>query len=334
MGLLVNGQWTDRWYDTKKTGGHFKRGETAFRNWITADGAAGPTGSGGFKAEAGRYHLYVSYACPWAHRALIVRALKGLEEMISLSVTHWFMGDQGWTFQDGPGVIADPINAADYLHQVYTAAQSDFTGRSTVPILWDRETGSIVSNESSEIIRMLNGSFDEIGARAGDYYPEAQRAEIDQVNARIYDTLNNGVYKCGFATSQEAYDAAVSPLFETLEWLEERLSSRRYLVGAAPTEADWRLFPTLYRFDAVYNGHFKCSKRRLIDYSNLWAYTRDLYQHPGIAGTVNMDHVRKHYYQSHETVNPTRIVPAMPASIDFSAPHDRASLAASGRVDR
>ena len=328
MGLLVDGKWTDHWYDTKSTGGHFKRWDTTFRNWTTPDGAAGPTGVGGFKAEADRYHLYVSFACPWAHRTLIYRALKGLEDIVSVSVAHWFMGENGWTFADGPGVVPDPINNADYVYQIYTAAEPHFTGRCSVPILWDKQTATIVSNESSEIIVMFNAAFDGIGARVGDYRPADLAREIDEVNARIYDTLNNGVYKCGFATSQAAYDAAVEPLFETMDWLEDRLSRQRYLLGDRPTEADWRLFPTLYRFDAVYNGHFKCSKRRLVDYPDLWAYTRDIYQHPGIAGTVNMQHARDHYYQSHETINPTRIVPIMPAFIDFDALHGRDRLAA------
>ena len=323
MGLLVDGAWTDSWYDTKSTKGHFKRWRSTFRNWITPDGSPGPSGEGGFKAQPGRYHLYVSYACPWAHRTLIFRALKGLEDMIDISVTHWLMEANGWTFDEGAGVIPDPIHGACHLHQIYTAADPKFSGRVSVPVLWDKHNATIVSNESSEIIRMFNSAFDEIGARAGDYFPGALRQEIEEVNARIYDTVNNGVYKCGFATTQDAYDSAVQPLFDTMDWLENRLATRRYLVGDRLTEADWRLFPTLYRFDAIYHGHFKCSRRRLIDYSNLWAYTRDLYQHPGIAGTVNMTHARLHYYQSHVTVNPTRIVPVVPRFLDFNAPHGR-----------
>jgi len=326
MGVLIDGVWTDRWYDTDKTGGAFERQESAFRNWVTADGAPGPTGKGGFKAEPGRYHLYVSYACPWAHRALIFRTLKGLEEMIDLSVTHWFMGENGWTFANGPGVVPDPIHGASYMHQIYTAADPVYTGRATVPVLWDKQTGTIVSNESAEIIRMFDSAFDSIGAAPGDHRPAALTPEIDEINARVYDTLNNGVYKCGFATSQAAYDAAVEPLFDTMDWLEARLTDRRYLVGLVPTEADWRLFPTLFRFDAVYHGHFKCAKRRLVDYPALWAYARDLYQHPGIADTTDMDHVRWHYHQSHESVNPHRIVPIMPAGIDFNRPHGRERL--------
>ncbi|GAB5470471.1 MAG: glutathione S-transferase family protein [Rhodospirillales bacterium] len=323
MGMLVEGTWTDRRYDTKASGGHFRRAESAFRNWITPDGAAGPSGAGGFKAEAGRYHLYVSYACPWAHRTLIYRALKGLEGTIDLSVTHWLMGQQGWSFAAGSGVVADPNCGADYVHQIYTAAAPRFTGRASVPILWDKERRTIVSNESAEIIRMFDRAFDGLGATPGDYAPADRLAEIDAVNARIYETLNNGVYKCGFATSQAAYDAAIEPLFDTLDWLEARLSRQRYLVGETPSEADWRLFPTLYRFDAVYNLHFKCARRRLIDYTNLWAYTRDLYQHPGVAGTTDLEHARLHYYQSHATVNPHGIVPVLPDGLDFDAPHGR-----------
>lgn len=326
MGLLIDGIWTDQWYDTASTGGHFKRWNSTFRNWVTPDGAAGPSGQGGFAAEAGRYHLYVGYACPWAHRALILRQLKGLENIVSVSVVHWFMGENGWTFAPGEGVIPDPIHNADYLWQVYSAADPSFTGRVSVPALWDRKTATIVSNESSEILRMFNSAFDAVGAKPGDYYPEPLRHEIDAVNVRIYETLNNGVYRCGFATSQEGYDAAIEPLFDTMDWLETRLSRQRFLVGDQPTEADWRLFTTLYRFDAVYNIHFKCTRRRLVDYPNLWAYTRDLYQHSGIAGTVNMDHVRRHYYGSHETVNPTRIVPVLSAFADFDAPHGREAL--------
>lgn len=325
MGRLVDGKWVDQWYDTKSTGGAFKRKDSSFRNWITVDGAPGPTGTGGFRAEAGRYHLYVSLACPWAHRTLILRTLKGLEGMISVSVVHWMMGDQGWTFAPGAGVVPDPIHKADVLHQVYTAAAPDYSGRVTVPVLWDKKTATIVSNESSEIIRMLNTAFDEFGARPGDYYPEPLRTEIDALNTRIYDTLNNGVYKAGFATTQAAYEAAVMPLFDTLDWLENRLAHQRFLVGHTVTEADWRLFTTLVRFDAVYHGHFKCNLRRISDYPNLSNYLRDLFQHPGVKATVDMDHIKNHYYASHDTINPTRVVPTGPADIlaDFAAPHDR-----------
>jgi putative glutathione S-transferase len=325
MGLLVDGEWRDQWYDTKATGGRFKRDTSRFRNWITGDGRAGPSGASGFQAEAGRYHLYVSYACPWAHRTLIFRKLKGLEDMIPVSVVHWYMAENGWTFADGDGVVADPIHDADYMYQVYQAADSSYTGRVTVPVLWDKHKNTIVSNESADIIRMFNSAFDGIGATEGDYYPEDLREEIDEVNARVYTTVNNGVYKAGFATTQEAYEEAVEPLFESLDWLDGRLSTRRYLLGDRITEADWRLFTTLLRFDPVYVGHFKCNRRRIVDYPNLWPYVRDLYQVPGVAETVHMDHIKSHYYGSHETINPTRIVPVGP-DIDFSEPHGRDKL--------
>ena len=322
MGLLQEGRWVDQWYNTKETGGRFVRRAPQFRNWITPDGAPGPSGEGGFKAEAGRYHLYVSLACPWAHRTLIFRALKGLEDMISISVVHWYMADNGWTFQPGDGTTPDTVNGAEYLYQVYTAAKPDYSGRVTVPVLWDKKTKTIVSNESPEIIRMLNSAFDGIGAKPGDYYPEALRSEIDALNERIYDTVNNGVYKSGFATTQDAYDEAVVPLFESLDWLDEWLGHQRYLTGNQITEADWRLFTTLLRFDPVYVGHFKCNIRRIADYTNLPGYVRDLYQRPGIAETVNMTHIKNHYYASHESINPHRVIPAGP-NVDYSAPHDR-----------
>ncbi len=325
MGLLQDGKWVDQWYSTRETGGRFVRKAPQFRNWITADGGGGPSGGSGFRAEAGRYHLYVSLACPWAHRTLIFRALKGLEDMISLSVVHWYMGENGWTFQSGDGSVRDTENGADYLYQVYTAAKSDYSGRVTVPVLWDKKTKTIVSNESPEIIRMFNSAFDGIGARPGDFYPQSLRAQIDAMNSRIYDTVNNGVYKAGFATTQEAYEEAVSQLFATLEWLEEHLSKQRYLVGAAITEADWRLFTTLVRFDPVYVGHFKCNIRRIVDYPHLSGYVRDLYQQAGISATVNMQHIKNHYYASHETVNPSRVIPVGP-QIDFTLPHERAKL--------
>lgn len=325
MGLLIDGKWHDQWYDTKSSGGRFIRSESQFRNWITADGCPGPSGEGGFKAEPGRYHLYVSLACPWAHRTLIMRALKGLEDMISVSVVHWLMREDGWTFANGPGVVPDNLNNAEYLHQVYTAAQTDYSGRVTVPILWDKQQGIIVNNESSEIIRILTGAFDEVGAKPGDYYPDELRARIDAVNARVYDGLNNGVYKAGFATSQSAYDEAVAQVFDTLDWLEELLSRQRYLAGTQLTEADIRLFTTLVRFDEVYHGHFKCNRRRIVDYPNVWAFTREMYQLPGVAETVNMEHIKRHYYESHDTINPTGIVPVGPAP-DFSAPHGRDAL--------
>lgn len=322
MGLLVDGKWHDQWYDTSESGGRFIRSDAQFRNWVTADGSAGPDGTGGFKAEAGRYHLYVSKACPWANRTLIFRALKGLEDMIPVSVVHWHMAENGWTFKPAEGVIPDPVNNASYLYEVYTAADPEYSGRVTVPILWDKETGTIVSNESSEIIRMFNSAFDGIGARPGNYYPEPLRAEIDAINQRIYSNVNNGVYKAGFATSQEAYEEAVEPLFETLDWLEQRLSKQRYLLGDALTEADWRLFTTLIRFDSVYVGHFKCNVRRIEDYPNLWAYTRELYQYPGVAATVDMHHIKHHYYESHDTINPSGVVPVGP-ELDLDAPHGR-----------
>ncbi len=325
MGLLQDGIWQDQEYDTKSSKGRFVRKQSRFRNWITADGSAGPTGEGGFTAEAGRYHLYVSHACPWAHRTLIFRVLKGLEGKISLSVVNWFMGKDGWTFEESDGVIPDSVNTAKFFYQVYTAAQADYSGRVTVPVLWDKQRNTIVSNESSEIIRMFNVAFDDVGASSGDYYPQALRPEIETVNERIFDTLNNGVYKVGFATTQEAYEEAVIPLFETLDWLEERLSRSRYLMGSTITEADWRLFTTLVRFDPVYVGHFKCNLKRIADYPNLSGYVRDLYQKPGVAATVRLDHIKSHYYGSHHSVNPTGIVPLGP-ELDYSAPHDRSSL--------
>lgn len=325
MGLLVEGKWQDRWYDTGKSGGRFIRTDAQFRNWVTADGMAGPSGKGGFKAEAGRYHLYVSLACPWANRTLIFRLLKGLEDMISVSVVHWFMAENGWTFEPAEGVVADPVNHAEFLHEVYTAADAGYSGRVTVPVLWDKQTGSIVSNESSEIIRMFNSAFDGIGAKPGDYYPEELRDQIDEVNARVYSNVNNGVYKAGFATSQAAYEEAVVPLFETLDWLEDRLSRQRYLLGDRLTEADWRLFTTLVRFDPVYVGHFKCNIRRLADYPNLWAYTRDLYQHGSVADTVDMGHIKRHYYVSHTSINPSSVVPVGP-ELNLLAAHGRDNI--------
>lgn len=323
MGLLVDGQWQDKWYDTEVSGGRFVREDAGFRNWVTADGSAGPTGVGGFKAEANRYHLYVSLACPWAHRTTIYRKLKGLEDMISLSVVHPFMGDKGWTFAEGAGVIADPIVNASYLYEVYVAAKPNYTGRVTVPILWDKKTNTIVSNESSEIIRMLNSAFDEAGATDVNFLPKALLAEIDTINEFVYSAVNNGVYKAGFATTEAAYKEAVVTLFDALDTLEARLADQRYLLGDTITEADWRLFTTLVRFDAVYVGHFKCNIRRIVDYPNLWGYLRDLYQVPGIAETVSIEHIKAHYYTSHANINPTRIIPVGPV-LDFNEPHDRA----------
>ena len=328
MGQLVDGVWQDVWYDTKKTGGNFVRSTARFRNWITADGSAGPSGEGGFKAESGRYHLYVSHACPWAHRTLIFRVLKGLEEHVSVSAVHPDMLSDGWTFQtDAHGATGDTLYGLPFARDIYLRADPQISGRVTVPILWDKQRETIVSNESSEIIRMLNSAFDAITGNTDDYWPEALRAAIEPVNDRIYDTLNNGVYKCGFATTQEAYDAAVVPLFDTLDWLEARLSAHRYLMGERVTEADWRLFTTLIRFDKVYHGHFKCNRARIVDYPNLWAYLRELYQWPGVAGTVNFDHIVRHYHYSHETINPHRIVPLGP-DLDLLAPHGRERLKA------
>jgi len=324
MGLLVEGQWKDQWYATKEHKGAFVRSASSFRNWVTKYGSAGPSGRDGFKAEAGRYHLYISYACPWANRTLIFLKIKKLEKIISHSIVHWQMGSEGWTFEEGAGVIADPNLNAKYLREIYVTANPVYSGRVTVPILWDKKNNTIVSNESSEIIRMLNSAFDEFAAE-GDYYPEHLRGEIDVINERIYENVNNGVYRAGFATTQEAYETALILLFETLDWLEQRLQSQRYLTGNQITEADWRLFTTLIRFDAVYVGHFKCNLKRLVDYPNLWAYVRDLYQQPHIAETINFHHIKHHYYGSHETINPTRIVPLGP-NINYDEAHGRESV--------
>ena len=327
MGMLVDGVWQDVWYDTRKSQGRFKRADSQFRNWVTEDGSAGPSGRDGFKAESGRYHLYISYACPWAHRTLIMRNLKGLDKHISLSVVHYFMGNGGWEFSDSDGATADAIHGSSNMWQVYTAADPTYTGRVTVPVLWDKKENTIVSNESSEIIRMFNSAFNGLeGVDAGlDLYPQDLRAEIDAINEPIYHNINNGVYKCGFATRQEAYEEAFDALFQTLDMVEERLSQKRYLTGDRVTEADWRLFTTLVRFDPVYVGHFKCNRRRIRDYPALSGYLRELYQMPGIADTVNMMHIKNHYYMSHETVNPTRIVPKGP-ELDLTAPHGRDAL--------
>ncbi|NYZ63275.1 glutathione S-transferase family protein [Luteimonas deserti] len=317
MGMLVDGQWRSDDDALVDDDGRLQRPSSVFRNWVTADGAPGPTGDGGFRAEPGRYHLYIARACPWAHRTAIFRELKGLQDMIGLSVTHWLMADDGWTFAEGPGVIPDPIQGADTVWQLYVKSDRDYTGRVTVPVLWDTHTSRVVSNESADIIRMFNSAFDAVGATPGDFYPEALRGEIDAVNDRVYDGLNNGVYKAGFAKRQAAYDEAVAGVFDTLDWLEARLSAHEYLVGDTLTEADWRLFTTLLRFDAVYHGHFKCNRRRIVDYPALWAYTRRLYAHPAVAPTVDMDHIKRHYYQSHRHINPTGIVPEGPA-LDFA----------------
>lgn len=323
MGQLIDGKWDEGWYDTKKTGGRFVRSQTHFHNWITPDGAPGPSGTGGYKAESGRYHLYVSYACPWAHRTLVFRALKGLEPHIGVSVVHPDMLSDGWTFETGfDGATGDRLFGFEFLREVYTKADPEISGRVTVPVLWDTETGTIVSNESAEIIRMLNSAFDGITGNGDDYWPEALHEALVPVNNRVYDTVNNGVYKAGFATTQDAYDDAVTPLFASLDWLEERLGQQRYLMGDRITEADWRLWTTLIRFDSVYYGHFKCNRRRIVDYPNLWGFTRELYQWPGIARTVRMDHIVRHYHYSHESINPHRIVPVGPV-LDLAAPHGR-----------
>ncbi|UCG73659.1 MAG: glutathione S-transferase family protein [Chromatiales bacterium] len=331
MGLLVGGKWHDQWYDTNSSGGHFVRSKSQFRNWVTPDGAPGPSGEGGFKAEPGRYHLYVSLACPWAHRTIIYRRLKDLEPLISMSVVNAYMGPEGWTFAPGHGVVPDDVNGATRLHEIYTKADPGYSGRVTVPVLWDRSRNTIVSNESAEIIRMLNTAFNEVGANGLDLYPPELRAEIDELNDDIYPNVNNGVYKAGFATEQAPYEEAVRALFAALDKLESRLSERRYLTGDRITEADWRLFTTLVRFDAVYVGHFKCNLRELRDYRNLWGYLRDLYQQPGVADTVDIDYIKDHYYRSQVAVNPTGVVPVGP-TLDFDAPHGRERLAKVGNA--
>ena len=313
MGVLVNGEWRVDEVFPKDETGHFIRADTAFRNWVTPDAAPGPTGEGGFAAEAGRYHLYVSLACPWAHRTLIFRKLKGLEAMVGVSVVNWLMRDEGWTFAPGRGVVADPVHGAGRLYEIYVAARPRYTGRVTVPVLFDKMRREIVSNESADIIRMFNSAFDGLGASSGDYYPEALRGDIDALNARIYATINNGVYRCGFASSQAAYDEAAVALFETLDALEARLASQRFLCGERVTEADWRLFPTLVRFDPVYVGLFKCNLRRIADYPHLTRYLSDLRAWPGIEETIDLFHIKHHYYESLRFINPTGVVPIGPA---------------------
>ena len=322
MGLLVDGTWVDQWYETESNQGAFKRQESLFRDWITADGSPGPAGNGGFKAEAGRYHLYVSLACPWAHRTLIFRQLKGLEDVISVSVVEPLMLEEGWTFSTA---YPDHLYGLDTMHQIYSKAQPGLTSRVTVPVLWDKQRQTIVSNESAEIIRMLNSAFNEITGNTDDYYPADLRADIDALNDWIYPTINNGVYRAGFATTQEAYAEAYQDLFAALDDIELRLSTRRYLTGEHITEADWRLFTTLLRFDAVYFGHFKTNRQRIEDYDNIAAYVRDLFQQPGIAATVDIPYIKQHYYGSHKTINPTGVVP-LGQEIDFSRPHNRAEL--------
>lgn len=327
MGMLIEGVWHDVWYDTEATGGAFVRKDAQFRNWITPDGSPGPDGEGGFPAQSGRYHLYVSLACPWAHRTLIVRRLKGLEAMVGVSVVNPLMASEGWTFEPAPGVVADPVAGALRLHQVYTRARPDYSGRVTVPVLWDLERDTIVSNESSEIMRMLGCAFDGIGARPLDLAPGDLLPEIDATNAFVYDNVNNGVYKAGFATDQAVYEREVAALFDALDSLEQRLAGQRYLAGARITEADWRLFTTLLRFDCVYHGHFKCNLRRIADYPNLSGFLRELYQWPGVRDTVDFDHIKQHYYRSHDTINPNGIVPLGPV-LDLGSPSARDHLAA------
>jgi putative glutathione S-transferase len=323
MSLMVNGELRPEWLQSEQHDGNFVRRDSQFRHWITPDGRPGPSGEGGFKAEAGRYHLYVSYACPWAHRTLIFRALKGLEDLISVSVVHPDMGEEGWKFADFPGATPDTINGFRFLYEAYCLADPHYTGIVTVPVLWDKQRRTIVNNESSEIIRMFNDAFNHLTGNSDDYYPPHLRDKIDAVNQLVYDNVNNGVYRCGFATTQEAYEHAFDDLFETLDTLDARLSTQRYLAGSQITEADWRLLPTLLRFDPVYVGHFKCNLRRIVDYPQLSNYLRDLYQRSKIADTFNLEHVKRHYYFSHETLNPSRIIPKGPA-LDYWAPHDRA----------
>lgn len=317
MGFLEQGVWREGGRDARLVNGEFVRRDSQFRDRVTADG------SSGFAAEAGRYHLYVSTACPWAHRTLIFRKLKGLEAAISISIVDPVIEDQGWPFGAGKGCVPDTVNGFHHLHQVYTRAKPDYTGRVSVPVLWDKLRGTIVNNESSEIIRMLNSEFEACARSHEDFYPARVRPDIDAVNKVVYENINNGVYRAGFATTQEAYERVFDALFAALDEMEARLARTRYLVGDRVTEADWRLFPTLVRFDAVYHGHFKCNLRRIEDYPNLSNYLRDLYQAPGIAETVDMEHIKRHYYASHRHINPTRIVPRGPA-LDFTAPHDRA----------
>ena len=316
MGQLIEGRWSNEWYDTSKTGGKFVRSDAPFRNWVTPDGSPGPTGEGGFAAEAGRYHLYVSYACPWAHRTLIFRALKGLESLIPVSVVSPKMPDEtGWTFTD-EGSTGDALFGTDHLHQVYQRAKPDFTGRVTVPVLWDKQRQTIVNTESAEIIRMFNSAFNALTGNEDDYYPPDLRPRIDEINKRVYDTVNNGVYKAGFATKQDVYEEAVRALFESLDWIEDTLADDAYLAGDRVTEADWRLLTTLIRFDAVYFGHFKCNIRQIADCPNISHYMRGLIATPGIRETIHIDHIKMHYYWSHHRINPTRIVPVGP-ELDF-----------------
>ncbi|WP_324734522.1 glutathione S-transferase family protein [Pseudomonas paeninsulae] len=328
MGLLIEGRWHDQWYDTA-TDGRFKRENAQRRNWITANGNPGPSGEGGFKAQAGRYHLYVSLACPWAHRSLILRQLKGLQDLVDVSVVSWLMLDDGWTFDPTHGSTGDSLDGLDFLHQRYTVDDANYSGRVTVPLLWDKQQQCIVSNESAEIIRMFNSAFDGLTGNFLDFYPEALRGEIDALNQRIYSAVNNGVYRAGFATTQAAYEEAFVELFDELDWLDARLGEHRYLAGEYLSEADWRLFTTLVRFDAVYYGHFKCNLRRIEDYPHLSNWLRELYQWPGVAATVDFDHIKSHYYASHRTINPAGIVPKGPA-LELARGHDRERLPGKG----
>ncbi|MEG5263668.1 glutathione S-transferase family protein [Pseudomonas sp. JDS28PS106] len=332
MGLLVEGHWRDQWYESSKDGA-FQREQAQRRNWVTADGAAGPSGEAGFQAEAGRYHLYVSLACPWAHRTLIVRKLKGLESLIGVSVVSWLMLENGWTFDTRKGSTGDPLDHHDFLHQRYTTDDPKYTGRVTVPVLWDKKLQRIVSNESAEIIRMFNTAFDGLTGNKLDLYPTDLQPRIDQLNEEIYPSVNNGVYRAGFATSQGAYEQAYDGLFTELDALEDLLGKNRYLAGEYLTEADVRLFTTIVRFDAVYYSHFKCNLRRIADYPNMSNWLREMYQWPGIAETVSLEHIKGHYYGSHRTINPTGIVPKGPA-LNFSASHDRERLSGNGIVTR
>ncbi len=320
MGLIQNGQWVDQWYDTKSSGGEYRRQDSRFRSWLTSDGQTGPNGETGFKAEKGRYHLYVSLACPWAHRTLIFRQLKNLQEYIDVTVVDAIMLENGWQFSN------EPLYDFDFAYQLYLKADSQYEGRVTVPILWDKKTETIVSNESSEIIRMFNSAFNHLTGNEDDYYPAELHAKIDAVNDRVYDSINNGVYRAGFATTQEAYEKAFHQLFDALNWVEGLLTNQRYLTGERLTEADWRLFTTLIRFDAVYFGHFKTNKRLLSSYPAISGFVRELYQVPGVAGTVDFEHIKTHYYASHLTINPTGIIPLGPEQ-DFNLAHGRDALA-------
>jgi len=322
MGRLENGVWIDQWHNTKETKGRYVRKPSIFRNWITADGEAGPTGKGGFLAEKDRYHLYISWACPWAHRTLIFRAIKGLENMVFISGVNAIMCSKGWTFDNGYGVIPDNINHSKYLYEVYLKEDNSYSGRVTVPLLWDKKTSRIVNNESADIIRMFNSAFDNIGAKEGDYYPDNLTDKIDNMNDFIYQNINNGVYRSGFATTQDAYDEAIETLFSGLDKLDHILSKQRYLIGNIITEADWRLLPTLLRFDSVYHGHFKCNKRKLKEYDNLFNYAKELYQFPGISDTYDDKYSKEHYYGSHETINPSGVIAHGP-EFEFDQPHNR-----------